>query len=272
MARTRKTSSAPRRQRKALYTADSFHRRQRMSVPLSRELRARFHCRSIPVRKGDTVRILSGSYVGSEERVARVDRRSYTVVLNNITLKTGEQKQKPLPIRTGQLLLTKLNLSDAWRRRVLAVAEEELSPEELGTTPTAEPTAASTPAGSTPSAPKGEDEMQLTEAEREFVADAIAEDDEPSTEGTSKAPVAPSSKTPAPTASTQGDMKLTPKETAFFESAEREEYGPNAKAVRTHQKAPKTEEEDAIGGEPAPKAKPASKPRAKAPPKEEDDA
>ncbi|EQD33117.1 50S ribosomal protein L24P, partial [mine drainage metagenome] len=125
-----------------------------MSVPLSRELRARFHCRSVPVRKGDTVRILSGSYVGSEERVARVDRRSYSVILNNITMKTGEQKQKPLPIRTGQLLLTKLNLSDAWRRRILSVRAEELTPEELGTAPEA-PTAASPDAAAVLPGPGG---------------------------------------------------------------------------------------------------------------------
>ncbi|MFZ0699226.1 MAG: 50S ribosomal protein L24 [Thermoplasmata archaeon] len=272
------SSSAPRRQRKALYTADSFHRRRRMSVPLSRELRARFHCRSVPVRKGDTVRILSGSYVGSEERVAKVDRRSYSVILNNITLKTGEQKQKPLPIRTGQLLLTKLNLSDAWRRRILSVREEELTPEELGTVPEAPAAAAEGGAAAAPPAhalPEPEEDMHLTEAEREFLADAGTEEEAPARKTPEKgAPGAPSE------GSGRGEMKLTPKETAFFESAEKEEYGPNAKAVRTHKKAPKDEEEREIAGEsPGDAASSEEKPRAPAktrsksrPPKEGDDA
>ncbi|EQD44651.1 50S ribosomal protein L24P, partial [mine drainage metagenome] len=68
-----------------------------MSAPLSRELRARFHTRSLPVRKGDTVRVMAGSFLGQEERVARVNRRSYTVTLENVTVKTGEEKMTALP-------------------------------------------------------------------------------------------------------------------------------------------------------------------------------
>jgi ribosomal protein uL24 len=128
----RSSPTSPRRQRKALYTARTFERRRRMTVPLSRELRGRFRARSLPIRKGDTVRVLSGSFVGREERVAKVDRRGYSVVLDNVTLKTGEDKLKPLPIRTSHLVITRLNLSDPWRRRVLKVSDEEVTPEELG--------------------------------------------------------------------------------------------------------------------------------------------
>ncbi len=126
------TSRQPRRQRLALFSADTFERRRRMSVPLSRELRTRYGRRSLPVRKGDTVRILTGSYVGREERVAKVDRRGLSVTLDNVTGKTADQKMKPLPIRTSHLLLTRLNLSDAWRRRVLKVPESEAPTEEEG--------------------------------------------------------------------------------------------------------------------------------------------
>ncbi len=123
---------SPRRQRKALYNDPTFRRRRRMAVPLSRELRARFHRRSVPLRKGDTVRVLSGSFEGREERVQRIVRRDYSVVLDNVTLKTGEEKLKPLPIRPGHLVITRLNLADAWRRRTLRVSDEELTPEERG--------------------------------------------------------------------------------------------------------------------------------------------
>jgi ribosomal protein uL24 len=128
----RMSPHSPRRQRKALYTADSFERRRRMTVPLSRDLRGRFRARSLPVRKGDTVRVLSGSFVGREERVASVQRRTYSVILDNVTLKTGEDKLKPLPIRTSHLVITRLNLSDPWRRRTLRVSDEDVTPEEKG--------------------------------------------------------------------------------------------------------------------------------------------
>jgi large subunit ribosomal protein L24 len=126
---------SPRRQRKAVYEASTFERRILMTVPLSRELRRRFQRRSVPLRKGDTVRVMSGSYVGREERVAKIDRRGYSVTLDNVTLKTGEAKLKPLAIKTSHLVLTKLNLADAWRRRTLAVKEEDLTPEERGEAP-----------------------------------------------------------------------------------------------------------------------------------------
>ena len=108
-----------------------------MAVALSRELRRRYSRRSLPVRKGDTVRILSGSYEGREERVAKVDRRGYSVTLDNVTTKTADQKLKPLPIQLTHLVLTRLNLADAWRRRVLKVPEGEVPAEETeGAAPT----------------------------------------------------------------------------------------------------------------------------------------
>jgi large subunit ribosomal protein L24 len=123
---------SPRRQRKALYTADTFERRIRMGVPLSRDLRSRFHRRSLPVRKGDTVRVLSGSFAGREERVARVDRRGYSVTLDNVTLKAADEKMKPLSLGVGHLVITRLNLSDPWRRRSMRVRDEDVTPEERG--------------------------------------------------------------------------------------------------------------------------------------------
>jgi large subunit ribosomal protein L26e len=149
----RASPSSPRRQRKAYYTAGTFERRRRMTVPLSRELRGRFRTRSLPIRKGDTVRVLSGSFVGREERVAKVVRRDYAVVLDNVTLKTGEDKLKPLPIRTSHLVITRLNLSDPWRRRILKVSDEEVTPEELGVSTEGEESAEPNPSESAPANP-----------------------------------------------------------------------------------------------------------------------
>jgi ribosomal protein uL24 len=151
---------SPRRQRKALYTASTAERRRRMTVPLSRDLRRRFHARSLPVRKGDTVRVLSGSYVGREERVAKVDRRSYAVILDNVTAKSGEDKLKPLPIRTSHLVLTRLNLSDAWRRRTLKVADEDVTPEERGEAPEAPDAEAPAVAAAAPSPAPAKDDPE----------------------------------------------------------------------------------------------------------------
>ncbi len=147
-------SRLPRRQRRAVFTASTFERRKRMTVPLSRDLRSRFGRRSLPVRKGDTVRVLAGSFVGREERVAKVNRRDYSVTLDNVTLKTAEEKLKPLALRTAHLVITRLNLADPWRRRALKVREEDVTPEERGEPAEAEAeTAAVAPSPETAPAP-----------------------------------------------------------------------------------------------------------------------
>jgi len=147
---------SPRRQRRALYQANSSERRRRMTVPLSRELRRRFRRRSVPVRKGDTVRVLSGSFRGREERVARITRRDYSVTLDNVTLKTAEEKLKPLALRTSHLVITRLNLADPWRRRSLRLREEEVTPEERGEVVEETPESAPAAAEGAPAAPSTE--------------------------------------------------------------------------------------------------------------------
>jgi large subunit ribosomal protein L24 len=168
----RPSPRSPRRQRKLRYSADSFERRRRMNVLLSRELRGRFHRRSVPVRKGDTVRVLAGSFVGREERVARVDRRGYSVTLDNVTLKTADEKLKPLQLRTAHLVITRLNLSDPWRRRSLRVREEEVTPEERGEAAETEEVAAPPEAPAPAETPASATETPAEEAPEEPEAPA----------------------------------------------------------------------------------------------------
>ncbi len=145
-------SRLPRKQRKAVFTADQFARRRFLTVPLSRELRRKYGRRQLPVRKGDTVRVISGSYEGQEERVAKVSTRNRSVTLDNITTKKGDQKLKPLPIRPNHLLLTRLNLTDPWRRRILRVTDEP-APSGGGAAPAAGPKSGAPPATDAPAAP-----------------------------------------------------------------------------------------------------------------------
>lgn len=145
------SSRHPGEQRKAMHRAPHHVRRRRFALPLSRELRSRYGRRKLPVRKGDTVRVLAGNYIGREERVAIVDYRHYRLVLDNVTLRKADKKLKQLPLPLGHLMITKLNLSDPWRRRVLRAPEEVAEPEEEaedGSTETSEeePSAPKTPA------------------------------------------------------------------------------------------------------------------------------
>jgi large subunit ribosomal protein L24 len=179
MANSRSTQ--PRKQRKASFNASPFDRHRQMSVPLSRELRARYKRRALPIRKGDTVRIISGNedFKGREERVSKVDMRSLRVTLDNVTIKKVDQKLKPLPIGASHLILTHLNLTDPWRRKILHVSAAEVPPEEA---PAAEP-------GATPALPASEAPENAPEAN--------GDEDETEPEETKDAEAAPAS--PAPT-------------------------------------------------------------------------
>lgn len=145
------SSRQPRRQRKAQFNRPVHRRGMVMVLPLSKELRTRYHRRRLTVRKGDTVRVLAGSFVGREERVARVDRKNRRLILDNVTLRKADKKLQQLPLNPGHLLLTRLNLSDAWRRRVLHAPEP--SPEE-GEAPEPPPEAAPAPETAPPSPPE----------------------------------------------------------------------------------------------------------------------
>lgn len=134
-------SRLPRKQRKAAFSAHNVARHRFLTVALSKELRRRYGRRQISVHKGDTVRVLSGSYEGQEERVAKVNTRDRTLTLDNITLKKADQKLKALAVRPNHLILTRLNLSDPWRRRRLKLAEEEGLPEGTEEGAAAAPTA-----------------------------------------------------------------------------------------------------------------------------------
>jgi large subunit ribosomal protein L24 len=158
MANSRSTQ--PRKQRRVAFNASSFDRHRQLAVSLSRELRLRYKRRALPLRKGDTIRIISGKFKGTEDRrVSEVDMRTLRVTLDGVTIKKVDQKLKPLPIRVNNLILTRLNLADPWRRKILNVSAAEVPPEE---TPPVEPEATPEPAATGAS-----ESLEETDAEDE---------------------------------------------------------------------------------------------------------
>jgi large subunit ribosomal protein L24 len=145
-------SSLPRKQRKAFYEAHQKERRKRFAVALSKELRTRYGRRSLVARKGDTVRIMSGAFVGREERISKVDYSHYWLVIDNITLKKADGKLKQLPMSPVHVMLTKLVLTDPWRRRILKVSAEEVPGGEGGES--------TEPKGEGPAQPAGEVDLK----------------------------------------------------------------------------------------------------------------
>merc|ERR1712216_898040 len=81
-------SSQRRKGRKAHFTAPSSLRRKMMSSPLSKELRTKYDCKSVPVRKGDTVLIKCGSKEGGVKgktgKIMTVYRRRWCIHVEKV--------------------------------------------------------------------------------------------------------------------------------------------------------------------------------------------
>jgi len=122
----RKTSSLPRKQRKRLAQAPLHARHRMLSCHLDRPLIGEYNVRSLPVRKGDTVKILRGGegIRGTEAKVASVDLGKIKLTIDNITMPKADGTQKAIMIDPSNCIITKLDLSDPIRKDKLTKLKE----------------------------------------------------------------------------------------------------------------------------------------------------
>ena len=112
-------SRQPRKQRKAYYNAPLHVRQKLVSAPLSRELREKYGVKTLPVRKGDKVRVMRGDFKGHEGKVVRVDLKRVRVYIDGVTIKKADGTPVFRPIHPSNLLIVELDLKDEWRRKLI---------------------------------------------------------------------------------------------------------------------------------------------------------
>jgi len=115
------TSTKAGKQRKARADAPLHKRKRMVSAHLSSALLSEYNVRSLPVRKGDTVKIVRGAkdFKTGEAKVASVDLKECKIIVENITIPKADGTQKPKPVDPSDVILTKLDLSDPWRKTKL---------------------------------------------------------------------------------------------------------------------------------------------------------
>merc|ERR1712166_292533 len=115
-------SSQRRKSRKAHFTAPSSMRRKMMSSPLSKELKTKYDCKSLPVRKGDTVLIKCGSKEGGVKgktgKVLTVYRRRWCIHVEKVVRDKKNGSQVPIPVDPSNCEITQLKL-DKSRKLIL---------------------------------------------------------------------------------------------------------------------------------------------------------
>lgn len=103
-----KSSVQPRKQRKYVFQAPLHIKGDQLHVHLAKDLRVKHGMRAVRVRKGDTVKVLRGTYKGKEGVVESVDlgRARITVAKVEITKKQGGVAKYPL--RPSNCMITAL--------------------------------------------------------------------------------------------------------------------------------------------------------------------
>ena len=112
------TSSSRRKQRKAHFQAPSHERRIMMSAPLSKELRAKYNVRSLPIRRDDEVKVRRGQSKGREGKVTQVYRLKFVINVDKLNREKANGTSVPLGIDASNCEITKLKLTKD-RRRIL---------------------------------------------------------------------------------------------------------------------------------------------------------
>jgi len=173
-------SIKPRKQRKMLYNAPLHKKRKWLASHLTENLLLKYDKRSMPVVTGDTVKIMRGIFKGHEDKVAMIHVKKQVVEVEGITTVKADGTKIARPLHASNLLITKLNLTDRWRRQKLERGLSETTKKEI----------------------EKEAEEQLKEREEEKIAEERLEAEEEISEETveeetPKGKTEPVKKTPA---------------------------------------------------------------------------
>lgn len=117
----KQTSSQPRKQRKARFEARLHERQKMVCVHVGKELRGRLNTkrRSLPVRKGDKVKVMRGKNKGKTGKVSRVDLNSLKVFVEGLVARKARGTEELAPIDASNLLLIEADFGDKQRKAIL---------------------------------------------------------------------------------------------------------------------------------------------------------
>ncbi len=127
-------SFKPNKQRKKMFNAPQHKKRKQLASHLDENLILKYDKRAVPVIKGDTIRVMRGNYKGHEDKVSKVNVKKYNIEIEGITMAKADGNKIAKPIHPSNVIITKLNLTDKWRRRKLekglsAEAKKEIEKE-----------------------------------------------------------------------------------------------------------------------------------------------
>ncbi len=91
-----------------------------LAARLTTELRQKYGVRGIPLREGDSVRVMRGDFGGLEGKVERVEYETGRIYVEGMTREKAAGVASKLPVHASKVVITNLNLSDKWRSGLIA--------------------------------------------------------------------------------------------------------------------------------------------------------
>src|SRR5207244_11775049 len=105
-------SSKPSKQRKKFFNAPQHRRRRMLAARLSDDLTKNHKVRRLPVRTGDSVRVMRGDFAGLEGEVQRVDYSNGRIFVEGMAREKAAGVSSQLPIEVTKVRVADLDLSD----------------------------------------------------------------------------------------------------------------------------------------------------------------
>ena len=124
-------SIKPGKQRKRLYNAPLHKKRKWVAAHLAEKLLLKYDHRSASVVTGDTVKVMRGSFKGHEDKIAKVDVNKRSIEIEGITMPKADGTKIAKTIHPSNVIITKLNLTDKWRRKKLERGLSEETKKEI---------------------------------------------------------------------------------------------------------------------------------------------
>ena len=112
-----KSSSQTRKQRKYRFNAPLHARHKMLAAHLSKELRKEMGFRSIPLRKGDEVAVMTGEYKKMKGTITRVDMKMLKIYVDSVKKKKVSGQEVEMAIDPSNLKITKLIMDDSKRKK-----------------------------------------------------------------------------------------------------------------------------------------------------------
>lgn len=112
-------SIKPGKQRLEIYRAPPHRRHRFFNAPLSKELAQKLGVRRLPVRAGDEVVIVRGSFSGKVGKVVKVDYKKVGLHIEGVMVKKADGTPVYYPIHPSNVVIVKADVSDEVRKKII---------------------------------------------------------------------------------------------------------------------------------------------------------